>query len=199
MGNVERDPKLSGEMWPVNHNPSLENENYYVPQPNIHFTDSYEEASKFLHEGMQIFEIPETGKFAICPQEYKVNKTPARHTDDAGNVISDALYYIDEFMEEGYAVYLSYLPPGKQTSSAHSHYEGMYEHYKVISGDAEITFGFGEQRRKVGFDEYLRVPFGMGHQMTAGERGVLTLICTENPDNRPSGSLHIREDALIAA
>lgn len=198
MGNLERNPKAYG-ILPVNKDFSNKIENYYVPQPQIFFKDTYEDAVQLLTEKMQIFEIPEAGKYAICPKEYKVNVPPTQHTDSEGNVISDAYYYIDEFLEEDYAVYLSYLPPGKMTSSPHSHYKGMYEHYKVISGDAEITFGFGEQRRKVGFDEYLRVPFGMGHQMTAGERGVLTLICTENPDNRPSGSLHIREDALIAA
>jgi mannose-6-phosphate isomerase-like protein (cupin superfamily) len=127
-----------------------------------------------------------------------------QHKDEHGNAISDALYYIDEyFTDEGYAIYLSYLPPGKMTSEAHRHSKDMIEHYRIIRGSAEITLGF-EQTQTISLsadkDNYVRIPFGMGHRMRGGfPDGSLTLITTENPHGLPPGKLHLRGDVRAAA
>jgi mannose-6-phosphate isomerase-like protein (cupin superfamily) len=167
--------------------------------PDLHFVQNQAEASRLMEKGnMQSFKVEEFGLFVVCSDKIKVNVPPKPHLDHEGVQISEALYYIDEhILENGDAIYLSYLPPGKQTSEAHRHWYGMFEHYNAIAGDADMTLGYGKTR-VIRFDDYIRVPFGMGHRMKARGRGILSALYTENPDKRPQGTLHIREGAKVA-
>ena len=187
--------RKSGLMLPLNADFStLSPETHATPADQFFFTENWNELLRNAgREDRKWFYIKEFGLYAACPQEYKVEKNPVQHRDEKDNVISGAFYYIDEyFTPEGDVIYLSYLPPHKMTSEPHRHSRDMFEHYKVIRGNAVITLGY-DMKKKIPLDDYIRIPFGMGHQMQALDEGVLTLIRTENPHRLPPGKLHIRD------
>lgn len=194
---VEFERRQSGLILPLNADFSdTSPETHSIPNPPIFFTENWDELIRISNQGgLKWFYEKEFGLYVVCPEKYKVERYPKQHRDEHGNVISDAFYYIDEyFTDEGYAIYLSYLPPGKMTSTAHRHSKDMIEHYKLIRGSAEMTLGY-DMARTIPFTDYIRVPFGMGHRMRANfPDGALTLITTENPHNLPAGTLHLRDE-----
>ncbi len=195
---IEGNPRRSGHILPVNADlSSFSPESCYVPKPPVRFSENFEEAMSFSNDQMQWFKAVEAGGFVVCPKEYQVHIPPRQHLSVEGNPVSDALYYIDnQYTSDGLVVWLSFLPPEKETSEAHSHADP--EHYKILKGEATMTLGF-DKTRIVRLDDYIRVPNGMGHHMKATEKGALTLLALENPRNLPPDKLHMRDHISIAA
>ncbi len=196
----------SGLVLPLNADCSLISpETHTPPEPPVYFTQDRKERDRYMEEGdMQWFLVKQFGIYVVCPSNYEhVHPEPVQHTDNDGNIISDALYFIDEQPEKGFAVYLSYLPPNKKTSEAHRHWKDMPEYYRILAGGGEMTLGYVPGTKTIELDahsnNHLRVPFGMGHQLKAGKNGLLALIRTENPHSRPRGSLHIRDNNVPIA